>query len=314
MLEQCQLIKTPVCLLHYLRHTTGKDWHQTAWTMSKSNGNPQASPDSGRAAGRSGPTFGSHNLAFAEELYLEYLTDPDSVPAEWRAWFAAADSPVDGPAGAPRSSYGPEFPTGSLFRPAASGGADAGTTTAAFQHRVDKLLRNYRVRGHRVADVNPLFDNRTEIPELDPTFYGFTEEDMNQPVVADNLVGINTLGDLIEGLKSTYTRSIGIQFMHIDNLRVRAWLQTRMERTRNRLELARDTQLRILTRLTDATIFEDFIQKKFVGAKSFSLEGGETLIPLLDLAIEKAGSQGIREIVVAMAHRGRLNVLANIMG
>ena len=314
MLEQSQLKETPVCLMHHLRHTTGKDWHQTAWTMSKSNGNQQGSPGARSHTGNNAPSFGSHNLAFAEELYLEYLTDPDSVPAEWRAWFESTDSRADGPAGAPRSSYGPEFSTGSLFRPAASGGADAGTTTAAFQHRVDKLLRNYRVRGHRVADVNPLFDNKTEIPELDPGFYGFSEQDMSQPVVADNLVGVNTLGDLIEGLKSTYTRSIGIQFMHIDNLRVRAWLQTRMERTRNRLELTRDTQLRILTRLTDATIFEDFIQKKFVGAKSFSLEGGETLIPLLDLAIEKAGSQGVKEIVLAMAHRGRLNVLANIMG
>src|SRR5688500_1871178 len=101
--------------------------------------------------------------------------------------------------------------------------------------------------------------------------------------------------------------------MHIDDLSVRRWLQQRMEGTGNRLKLSRDEQIRILTRLTDAVIFEEFIRRKFIGAKSFSLEGAESLIPLLDLAIERAGEQGIDEIVMGMAHRGRLNVLANIM-
>ena len=258
--------------------------------------------------------LGSHNLAFAEELWLQYLNDPESVPAEWRDWFSDSELGVERAIGAPRRNFGPSFDTGSLFKPAAAFADPAAGNAAATQHRVDKLVRNYRVRGHRVADINPLFDSSVEIPELDPGFYGFSEADMDLPVVADNMTGVNTLGELIEGLKSTYTRSIGIQFMHIDNLKVRTWLQIRMERTRNRLDLDRQTQLRILTRLTDATIFEEFIQKKFVGAKSFSLEGGETLIPLLDQAIEKAGSQGVKEIVLAMAHRGRLNVLANIMG
>jgi 2-oxoglutarate dehydrogenase E1 component len=102
--------------------------------------------------------------------------------------------------------------------------------------------------------------------------------------------------------------------MHIDDLSVRRWLQRRMESTEKRLQLSREEQLRILTRLTDAVTFEEFIRKKFVGAKTFSLDGSESLIPLLDLAIEKAGEQGIREIVFGMAHRGRLNVLANIVG
>src|SRR5437667_12661946 len=102
--------------------------------------------------------------------------------------------------------------------------------------------------------------------------------------------------------------------MHIDDLSVRRWLQERMEPVENRLALSREEQIRILTRLTDAVTFEEFIRKKFIGAKSFSLEGCESLIPLLDLAIEKAGGQGIREIVLGMAHRGRLNVLANIVG
>jgi len=126
--------------------------------------------------------------------------------------------------------------------------------------------------------------------------------------------GSLTLGRLLERLRNTYCRSIGVQYMHIDDLSVRRWLQRRMESTENRLQLTREEQLRILTKLTDAVTFEEFIRKKFVGAKSFSLDGSESLIPLLDLAIEKAGEQGLREVVLGMAHRGRLNVLANIMG
>ena len=122
------------------------------------------------------------------------------------------------------------------------------------------------------------------------------------------------LREIIERLRNTYCRSIGVQFMHIDDYAIRYWLQERMERSQNRLALSRAKQLRILTRLTDAVVFEEFIRKKFIGAKSFSLEGSESLIPLLDLAIEHAGEQGVTGIVLGMAHRGRLNVLANILG
>src|SRR5947209_8440518 len=153
-------------------------------------------------------------------------------------------------------------------------------------------------------------------PALRPEFLGFADADMDLPVQSETFQydGPMTLGALLERLRNTYCRSIGVQYMHIDDLRVRRWLQRRMEATENRLQLTREEQLRILTRLTDAVTFEQFIRKKFVGAKSFSLEGSESLIPLLDLAIEKAGEQGIKEIVFGMAHRGRLNVLANIMG
>src|SRR5256885_9369691 len=138
---------------------------------------------------------------------------------------------------------------------------------------------------------------------------------MERPVQSEAFQydGPLTLGGLLERLRNTYCRPIGAQYMFIDDLRVRRWLQRRMEATENRLSLTRDEQVRILTRLTDAVMFEEFIRRKFVGAKSFSLEGSESLIPLLDLAIEKAGAQGLREIVLGMAHRGRLNVLANIM-
>ena len=114
-------------------------------------------------------------------------------------------------------------------------------------------------------------------------------------------------------MQNTYCRSIGVQFMHIDELRIRDWLQERMEPSENRLSLDQETQVRIFSQLSDAVVFEEFIQKKYVGAKSFSLEGAESLIPLLSMSVEKSGEHEINEIVIGMPHRGRLNVLANIM-
>ncbi len=262
------------------------------------------------------PSFNSASLGFAEEMYQAYLQDPSSVPQAWQTYFRGLPAPASKTAG--RS--GPSFDRGHLFDPPGShapnlGSAGGGAPTDAELHqRLDRLIRNYRVRGHRVADLNPLGRDDVVIPELDPGYYGFTESDLGRPVLDTTFPGAGTVGDVIEALKDTYTRAIGAQFMHIDDLEVRKWLQARMERSRNHLELSRQTQLRILTRLTDAAIFEEFIQKKFVGAKSFSLEGSESLIPLLDLALEKAGGQGVREVVLGMAHRGRLNVLANVMG
>jgi 2-oxoglutarate dehydrogenase E1 component len=167
-----------------------------------------------------------------------------------------------------------------------------------------------------IAEVDPLGLPRPSPPELDPAYYGISDEDLLRPVSARTLSGtdVATVGAVLSRLRNTYCRFIGVQFMHIDDESVREWLQVRMEGTENHLRLSREAQLRILTRLTDAVIFEEFIQKKYVGAKSFSLEGSESLIPLLDLAIEKADEDGINEIVIGMAHRGRLNVLANILG
>jgi 2-oxoglutarate dehydrogenase E1 component len=273
------------------------------------------------------PSLNSSSLAFVEDMYAAFLDDPGAVPASWQAYFAempSGNGHGNGHGRATdrgRAAFGPSFTPSSLFNPPRAGVASPGapglsveTADAELTQRLDRLVRNYRVRGHRVADLNPLGASARHIPELDPGYYGFTDADMDRPVLETTFANARTVGDVIEALKETYTRSIGAQFMHIDDLEVRMWLQARMERTRNHLELSRDTQLRILTRLTDAVMFEEFIQKKFVGAKSFSLEGGESLIPLLDLAIEKAGTQGVREIVFGMAHRGRLNVLANIMG
>jgi 2-oxoglutarate dehydrogenase E1 component len=264
---------------------------------------------------------GSLNLAFVEGLYGDFLRDPELVAPDWRAYFEKMCQPTNG-RGNRRWRPGPSFRPGTLFNP--DGGRHGGNGAVAMpvaevanlQDRVDQLVRAYRVRGHRVAHINPLNLPLPHQPELDLEFYHFTEADLDRPFSIDTMPGGDTLTlrGIIERLRNTYCRSIGVQFMHIDDLSVRQWLQDRMEGTENRIHLTRQEQLRILTRLTNAHLFEEFIQKKFTGAKSFSLEGAESLIPLLDLAIEKAAEQGIDEIVLGMAHRGRLNVLANIMG
>lgn len=261
---------------------------------------------------------GAANLAFIEGLYEDYLRDPASVAPDWRRYFADVS---DGEFRFPKPRFGPSFRPFSLFNPPARVRERpphrlGDPEIAAMQDRVYLLTRLYRVRGHRIAQVDPLGLPRPTPPELTPEFFGFTEADMDAPVYSETFQydGPLTLGKLLERLRNTYCRSIGVQYMHIDALSVRRWLQRRMEGTENRLQLSREEQLRILTRLTDAVTFEEFVRRKFPGAKTFSLDGSESLIPLLDLAIEKAGEQGIQEIVLGMAHRGRLNVLANIMG
>jgi 2-oxoglutarate dehydrogenase E1 component len=257
----------------------------------------------------------SAGLEFVEELYAQYRRDPQSVPPDWREYFQGLS---DGGGISGGQSLEPAFKPWSIFNPPSAHGNGAVTEedkTAVLQERVDQLIRNYRVRGHMAAQLDPLGMPRTTPPELDTGFYGLTEADMDHRFACEAMCGGGTLtlSEILERLRITYCRSIGVQFMHIDDSFVRHWLQERMESSGNRSDLNRSEQIRILTRLTDAVIFEEFIRKKFIGAKSFSLEGAESLIPLLDLAIERAGEHGIDEIVLGMAHRGRLNVLANIM-
>jgi len=262
---------------------------------------------------------GSINLAFLEDLYADYLRDPASVSADWQEYFGSIrNGDHAGP-----GSLAPNFSGRSIFNPPASAGERDYLNRVAveeestnLQDRVDQLIRAYRICGHMIAQIDPLGLPRPVPPELDPGRYGFTEADMERRFSCETMhcKGFMTLRQIIERLRNTYCRTIGVEYMHIDDLRIRGWIQERMEPTENRVEITRKEQLRILTRLTDAVTFEEFIRKKFIGAKSFSLEGSESLIPLLDLAIEKAGDQGVQEIVLGMAHRGRLNVLCNIMG
>ena len=270
-----------------------------------------------------------NNLAFVEGLYEAFLKDRNAVPEDWRQFFDEQEN-GDGARNGNGNGNGlrPSFRPASLFDPPAAVGNSSGNggsaavdegeaaKVALLQDRVNQLIRNYRLRGHRIAKIDPLDRPRMVPPELEMDYFHFSEEDYARKVHCSTLQceGDLTIDEILDHLRNTYCRSIGVQYMHIGDIQVRRWLQRRMEGTENRLELGRAEQRRILTRLIDAVTFEEFLHKKFIGAKSFSLDGCESLIPLLDLAIEHAGQQGTKEIVLGMAHRGRLNVLANIMG
>jgi 2-oxoglutarate dehydrogenase E1 component len=253
------------------------------------------------------------SLGFVEELYAMYLTDPTSVDAGWRKFFD--ELPVE--IGLkPEHLLGPQKTSAPLFR-AGGSSSTTGSDLAVRQDKVDQLVRAYRVRGHRIAQLDPLGLMQESHPELEVGYYDLSDRDLSQNFSARTLSGVGKrlpLKDIIERLRKTYCSYIGAQFMHIDDIESKHWLQQKMEESQNTRILSRSEQLRVLTKLIDAETFEQFIHKKFLGAKRFSLEGGESLIPLIDQALEKAGEQGVEEAVIAMAHRGRLNVLANIMG
>ena len=286
------------------------------------------------------------SLPFAEDLLAAFQRDPESVPSDWRPYLASLLK-TNGTNGstphAKRYTIGPTFRPGNLFSNGyvngyAPGGVfpalpeltlgDGGPAEKTVNDQIamvirqdwlDQLVRAYRSVGHYAAQVDPLGTQRPSPPDLDPKMYGFSDEDSELVFSVDTLAGPGDpqtmpFRDVLEKLKTTYCRSIGVEYMHIDDFKIRRWLQERMEHTENRLALSRDEQRRILTRLIDAVVFEDFLSKRYQAKKTFSLKGGESLIPLLDLAIERAGELGAEQIMVAMAHRGRLNVLANVMG
>ncbi|MEM7233422.1 MAG: 2-oxoglutarate dehydrogenase E1 component, partial [Planctomycetota bacterium] len=263
-----------------------------------------------------GAALNANNLAYVEILLEKFRNDPESVPEKWRDELhrvLSAESQDTRDRWKPR----PSFPERSLFHGAKNGRNGARRVDfAILQDRLDQLVRAYRVYGHRWATLSPLHPTPACPDVLRPSFYQLGENEYDLRFSSDTIPGVEkrTLREILAHLRATYCRSIGVEYMHIDDRHVRNWLRDRMEVSANRLDLSRRDQVRIFSRLTDAIVFEEFVQTKFVGAKRFSLEGAESLIPLLDLAIEAAGAQGTDEIVLAMAHRGRLNVLVNVLG
>jgi 2-oxoglutarate dehydrogenase E1 component len=257
------------------------------------------------------------NAAYLEDMLRRFREDPDSLDAGWRAYFQRegrewADGPVP--------VADPGFAAHSIFDRASRNGhaaPDAELETVRAQGHIFQLINAYRVRGHLQARLDPLgLWRRPEHPELDPFYWGFTEADLDRTFSTVFLKGPDrlTLRDLVAHLRETYSRTIGVEFMHIHDTRIKAWLQERFERTKNHCKLDRDTMLFILEKLTSAEAFEDFLHTKYRGSKRFSLQGAESIIPTLALMIEDAAKVGVNEVVFGMAHRGRLNVLVNILG
>jgi 2-oxoglutarate dehydrogenase E1 component len=182
--------------------------------------------------------------------------------------------------------------------------------------RALRLIHSYRARGHRIADFDPLGGRAKYFPELDPAHYGFGRDDLERSFLAGDLPGgpMQPLGQILETLRATYCGKVGVEFTHIQDPGRKAWLQRHLEETRNRSALDADERAHVLERLSAAEMFERFLHTRFVGQKRFGLEGAESLIPLLDTIVEESPDQGVREYVIGMAHRGRLNVLANILG
>ena len=184
------------------------------------------------------------------------------------------------------------------------------------QARVLQLINAYRVRGHLLAHLDPLVDEPHHHPELDPGYYGLTVWDFDRHFVTGGLAGVSTatLREILDIVRETYCGSIGVEYMNIQETAQKLWLQEAMEPVRNHEKLPPESMVHILRKLTAAEGLEKFLHTRFIGHKRFSLEGAETLMPILDLLLDEAAEKGVQEIVIGMAHRGRINVLANAIG
>jgi 2-oxoglutarate dehydrogenase E1 component len=258
------------------------------------------------------------NAPFIEDLYEAYLVDPASVPDAWRTHFDGLP-PVNGHAtDVSHRQVQHNFeqlardPTSRL--PCAGG---MSSLAAERQAKVLRLINAYRVRGHMDAQLDPLnLRAHTALPDLDPGFYGLAREDLDLMFNTGSLFAPEQLPlrDILVLVKEVYTGTVGSEYMHITDTTEKRWIQQRLETYRARPELSDDDRRWILHMLTAAEGIEKFMHARYVGQKRFSLEGGESLIPMLDELIQRAGRDGADEVVIGMAHRGRLNVLANIIG
>ena len=266
------------------------------------------------------------NAVFIAELYEQYLRDPGSVDESWTGFFAELKSngrADQAPAPAAWGRMRPQVIANghdaaeSLNGAALTAMDEGGRQTTLDSIRALMLIRAYRVRGHLYARLDPLGLHEPEHhPELDPATYGFGEDDWDRPIFIDGVLGREraSMREIIEALHDIYSSSIGVEFMHIQDPDQKAWIQKRIERPLNRTEFTKRGRRAILERLTEAEVFEHFLDRKYIGTKRFGLEGGEALIPALEQIIKRGGEIGLEEAVVGMAHRGRLNVLANFMG
>jgi 2-oxoglutarate dehydrogenase E1 component len=281
------------------------------------------------------------NGAFVEDLYARWAADPNSVEPSWRAFFDSLHEQTDAvkraaekPAWTPPAIAAPrpdwlsavdglwpavEAKLGAKVAERAAGGASAEAVRAATLDslRAVMMIRAYRMRGHLAANLDPLgLAERPPASELDPASYGFAESDYDRPVFLDYVLGLetSTVREIVAILKRTYCGEVGVQYMHISDPDEKAWLQQRIEGRDKEISFTPEGKIAILRKLVEAESFERFLAKRYPGAKRFGLDGAEAMVPALEQIIKRGGALGVEDIVIGMPHRGRLNVLAAVMG
>jgi len=280
------------------------------------------------------------NAIYLEQMAARHAADPASVPASWRAFFetlgddgAASRRAADGP-GWKRAGW-PPAENGDLVSALGDIGADMAALPDAVGRHVDQagledvqtavkdsisaimLIRAYRMRGHLAADLDPLgMTDFGEQPELDPATYGFGSDDLDRPIFINGYLGLDTatVREILEILRRTYCGTFAVEFMHISNPEEKAWLQERIEGPDKEIAFTREGKRAILFKLIETEAFENFLHKRYPGTKRFGIDGGESMVPALEQIIKRGGANGVSDIIIGMPHRGRLNVLAAVMG
>ncbi len=275
------------------------------------------------------------NAVFLSELYDQYLKNPGSVDPSWATFFRDLG---DGQADLIRELHGaswaqeqpgvigvadpdatpPKKDKGGKAAAAPSAAVDQAAVMKQAQNSINALavVRAYRTRGHQMASLDPLkLTRETSHPELDISYHGFTDADLDREIVLGGVMGFEkaTLRQLVDALKQTYCGSIGVEYMHVQDIKQREWLQQRIEPNRNQPAFSPEGKKAILERMVDAEGFEKFLGIKYTGTKRFGLDGGEATIPALEQILKRGGQLGVKQVVLGMAHRGRLNVLVNVM-
>ncbi|HEY3948628.1 2-oxoglutarate dehydrogenase E1 subunit family protein, partial [Phenylobacterium sp.] len=281
------------------------------------------------------------NAAFVEDLYAKWSADPNGVEPSWRAFFASLhDSAADVKRGAQEPAWTKAAPPAvrpdwlsaidglwpaveakvgaKIAERAAAPDTDAVRAATLDSLRAIMMIRAYRMRGHLKANLDPLGIATTpgDASELDPATYGFSEADFDRPIFLDFVLGLETatIREILEIVRRTYCGNVGVQYMHISDPKEKGWLQARIEGRDKEIVFTKEGKVAILKKLIETEGFEKFLHRRFPGTKRFGLDGGESLVPALEQIIKRGGALGVKDIIVGMPHRGRLNVLAAVMG
>jgi 2-oxoglutarate dehydrogenase E1 component len=271
--------------------------------------------------------FFAANATFVEELYERYLQNPNSVDASWREIFKDATNGAK-PAAREASwtqitskviGVKEEVPVAAAGKGDKKAAAPAANIEKSIQDsiRAIMLVRAYRVRGHLLANLDPLgLEQTPNHPELDPASYGFTEADMNKEIYLGGTMGIERarLADIVGTLREIYCGNVGVEFMHIQHPDQKDWIQKRIEADRGNFTLGVDDKKAAWNALMEVESFEQFLQVKYPSTKRFSIQGGDAMLPGLEAVIHTASRLGVKEIAIGMPHRGRMNVLTTVMG